>query len=331
MDIRDCRTLKGTAVQCLEAAVYDPKKLIFLHTSATLALTLLMTLADFFLSRAISGTGGLGGFGTRSVLSTLQSCLLIAQLIVLPFWMAGYQWISLQFARQREALPRDLLAGFRLFWPLLRLLAVQCLLYFVIAMAASYFGSFLFLLTPYAKPLWETMLPIMQGSGDAQAIYASLEPVLQQAQLPMTLCGLALFFPLAAPFFYRFRLAQFLLLEQPKTGALRSILESWKKMQGRSLALLKLDLSFWWFYLLDALITVFCYGDQLLPLAGISLPIGKTAAFFLFFGLSLVLQLGLYVWRQNQVSTTYALFYTMLDTSREAEKLPAKAQPWDYG
>ncbi len=330
MDIRDRRTLKSTALRLLGAAEYDPRRLVLLHTGAALLLSLLVTTADFLLSRAISGTAGLGGLGTRSVLRTLQSCLLLSQLAVLPFWQAGYQWASLRLARGSTPYPRDLLTGFRLFFPLLRLLGAQAAVYLVVAMVAGYLGAFLFLLTPYASPLLEAALPLMQGGADPQALYPVLEGLLQEMSLPMTVCGMLLFVPLAAPFFYHFRMAAYVLLEQPERGALRAMGASWKIMRGSCLPLLRLDLQLLWYPLLELLITAVCYGDQLLPLLGISLPLSEAAGFFLFFAASLVLQLGLSLWQQNRVSVTYALFYTALDTPQPVRAAAKRTQPWNY-
>ncbi len=326
MDIRNRRTLKNTASQCLEAASYNPRKLILLYTGATLLLSLTLTLVDHFLDHAISGTSGLSGLGARSVLSTLQFCLTLCQLLLLPVWQAGYQWVTLRFARREEAQPRDLLFGFPRFWPLLRLLLLQGLLYAALALAASCLGSSLFLMTPFAQPILEATQQFMNASGaEADALYAA---VLEKNTLPLTICAIVLFFLLAVPFFYRFRLATYSLLEHPDQGALRAMGESRKRMQGNCLHLLKLDLSFWWFYLLDGLVAVVCYGDVLLNAAGISLPISDTAAFFLFFAISLVMQLGLAIWKQNQVSTTYAVFYTGLSSSQSSQNLPNKTQSW---
>ena len=55
-----------------------------------------------------------------------------------------------------------------------------------------------------------------------------------------------------------------------------------------------------------------CYGDQLLPRVGIELPISETAAYFLFYGIYLVIQFLLF-WRfRNRLEVTYATAYDTL-------------------
>ena len=80
----------------------------------------------------------------------------------------------------------------------------------------------------------------------------------------------------------------------------------------RRLGLFKLDLSFWWFYLLNAGTLVLCYGDVLLNLMGVSLPWSEDVSYFLFLVLYAAAQLALYWWRKNEVDVTYAQVYTDL-------------------
>jgi hypothetical protein len=79
----------------------------------------------------------------------------------------------------------------------------------------------------------------------------------------------------------------------------------------------RLDLSFWWYYLLHALLVAICYGDQLLPVLGIQLPWSKNVGFFLFYVVSLLCQLALYVAARNKVEATYVLAYDALRTPAE--------------
>ena len=85
---------------------------------------------------------------------------------------------------------------------------------------------------------------------------------------------------------------------------------------GRRLDIFKLDLSFWWFYVLDGLTLALCYGDLILGLMGISLPISADVSYFLFYVLYLAAQLGLYVFARNRVECTYAAGYDALRRER---------------
>lgn len=332
MDIRDRRSLKSTAVQALSEA-NDPKKMILLHSGAMLLLSLVLTVVDYLLENAIAGTGGLSGMGTRSILSTVQSCLRLVQLIVLPFWQIGYTFVTLKFIRRERTEPYDLCVGFHRFLQVLRLMLMQTAVYLAVAFVATQAGTYLFLMTPWGQPLMELMMENMYST-DIDATYSAMETMMNESFVPMLCCSLVSFLVLATPFFYRLRMAQYILLEDPQMGALAAMLQSNRMMKGNMCALIKLDLSFWWFYVLDVLVSVICYADTLLTLAGVTLPVSADVAFFVSFGVYLVCQMALYWWRKNEVSTTYAAFYEALQQPRpqsqpKMQPVP-KNQPWDY-
>ncbi len=316
MDIRDRRSLKSAAAEALSFRPGDAKKLILLHTGIVLLFSLVLTVVDYLLGNAIAETGGLGGMGARSVLATVQSCLRLAQMIVLPFWQIGYSFVTLRFARRERAYFDDLTVGFSRFAPILRLFLLQGAIYLLIALAASYGATFLFMMTPWSAPLMGTAMELMNG-GNAEALDTIMESVMAQAFVPLMVCYLLAFLVLAAPFFYRFRLANFVLLDQPEKGALYALRTSRSLMRGNAMTLFKLDVSFWWFYGLDLLVSILCYADALLMLLGVALPVSTDAAFFISFFLYLLSQLGLYLWRKNEVSTTYAIFYDALKPPQE--------------
>ena len=331
MDIRDRRLLKSTAMDALGTAQSDPKKQILLHSSIALLFSLLLTVVDYLLEDAVAGTGGLGGLGMRSVLSTVQSCIWLLQIVVLPFWQIGYVYVTLKFARRETTAPIDLCKGFGLFLPVVRLLFFQGLLYFGIGLLASYLGTFLFMMTPWSAKLMAVFMEAMYGNGSMETLNATMEQVIAESALPLAICGIIVFIALAAPFFYHFRLAQYILLDEPEKGALHALRTSRKWMRGKAMNLFKLDVSFWWFYLLDMVVSVICYADMLLSLFGVTLPISATAAFFVSFFVYLICQLALYWWRKNEVETTYAVFYEAVKQPQSETLAPKpKKLPWSY-
>ena len=103
------------------------------------------------------------------------------------------------------------------------------------------------------------------------------------------------------------------------------------------LALLRLDLSFWWYYGLLALTAVIGYLDIILPQLGIDLPMPADMAWFAFYILSLLVQMVV-CWRsQSYVQTTYAAAYTVLQKKfleQVAQQMaqqtpPPQNLPWD--
>lgn len=312
MDIRDRRGLKQSAADALAAASYDPRKLIVIHTGAMVVLSLVLALIDYVLDRQISDTGGLSGVGTRAILETLQSVLMFVQLVTLLFWQIGFVFASMQISRGKTASPTTLLEGFHQFGPVLRLRLVLGLLYSGIALACGYAASVIFSLTPWAEPLADATV-----IGTEEAVYAAME----QIMLPMSGVMLAVMLIVMVPYYYRLRLTEYVLMDDPKAGAMNAVRTSRLLMRGKRLELLKLDFSFWWFYLCEMLVMVVAYGDMLMPLFGVELPWSDTVNYYLFLVLSYLCQLVLYWWQGSHVRVTYAKFYEALLPQEEVEEL----------
>lgn len=331
MRLPDFSQLRTQAAHSLEQSA-DPKRRILFHTGMVLLLAAVMTLVDHLLEQAIGNTGGLGGMATRSLLSTVQSVLYIGQAVVLPFWQIGYTFYCLQVAQNKNTDYRSFLEGFRRFGAVLRLNLFTGIIYLAIAMLTTYVSSFLYLMSPLGATLLEPLYQFSSGEAvDTEALNQLMDTISAEATLPIFLIFIPCFLLLCAPFFYRYRMAAFWLMDHPQGGALAAMHSSRKLMQGKRIELFRLDLRFWWFYLLDLLVTAICYGDLILNAFGIALPYSADIAYFLFFGIYLLCQLALYYWRRNEVSVTYAHVYLSLMEPQpiETPKDPGK-QPWVY-
>lgn len=334
MDIRNRRQLKNEARRSLAMASYDPRTLVLIHTGVTLLLSLLVTCLDFILENQIGNTGGLGGMGLRSVLSTIQTVLRIAEYVLLPFWEFGYVFTVLRLARAQEAQPRSLLAGFRHFGPVIRFTLIQTLLYSAIALAVFYLAVMLFMFSPWATPVYEAMEPLLAGSSvltEEIVLDEAATAAIMDAYVPILLIFGCLYLIVILPLYYGLRMSSFALMDAPEKGAFAAMRTSRAMMKGSRFQLFRLDLSFWWYYLLHGLLMVVCYGDMLLPLLGVELPWSSTVSFFVFYLLSMLFQLVLYVTVKNQVEVTYALAYESL---RQPPEEPVRTQtgnmPWSY-
>lgn len=315
MAFRDRQTLKETARQRLAGAAFDPQKLMLVYVGVSSLAMLLVTGLNFLLTEQIAGTGGLSGLGMRSVLETAVQVLQLAANLVMPFWTMGYLSCVLKIVRGQSFGLQDLLTGFRHFAPALRLNFLYSLQFLLLAFLCLYPSMLLYSVTPLAAPVMEILEPLAQ-SGAAEIVLddATLAQV-TEAMWPMYVIYIAVFLAVAAPRFYNYRMAFYALLDYPAAGARAALRRSTLMMRGRRLDLLKLDASFWWFYVLDGLTLVLCYGDTVLSMLGVQLPVSADAAYFLFYVLYLAAQLGLYVWARNRVECTYAAGYDAL--SRE--------------
>lgn len=333
MDIQNRRGLKEAARVSLANAAYDPRKLVLIHTLASVLFALAVTALDFVLGDRIAGTGGLGGLDRRTILSTIQSVLRLANLVLLPFWGVGYIYTAMGIARGKEVGPGSLLEGLRRWGAVLRVNLLQILLYFFMGMACYYFAMAIFLATPMSGSLQTLVTPYLNDPTPLMT-----DPVLSaqvmRASIPMFVIFLVLCVILALPMAYHFRMSNYILLDDPKAGAFAVLRRSKRLMHGDRFNLFKLDLSFWWFYGAQALLSIICYGDWLLELLGVTLPFSGDTAFFLFYILSLALQVVLYTYTRNRVAVTYALTYDALGGSVDEKPTPAPAvpknQPWQY-
>lgn len=303
--------LHSQADTLLRRQAYSPRRLVLIHTAVSLGASLVLALFNLLLSSMIADTGGLSGLGTRSMLQTAQAVVELAVTLALPFWNIGLIRASLCWARGESAEPPTLLEGFRLFRPVLRLKILIGLVFMAVTMAVSYISTMLLILSPFSAPLTAALEPILQESGSLDALLTD-EAIAQigSAAVPSMIFLGVIFAAVAIPVWYRIRFADFAVMDGKRARA--SLLESFRATRKKSLQIFKIDLSFWWFYLLQGLSVALCYGDSILPALGVTLPMSEEAAYILFFALGIVCQ-GILLWRyQAKVSVTYALAYENL-------------------
>ena len=119
MSIRDIRLLKQTASQKLEQAP-QAGRIVLIYAIVTLTLSALVTIVNYVLGLEISQTGGLRNIGIRSMLSSLQTFLPMAQSLIAMALQLGYCNAALRIGRGQYASHKSLRMGFDRFWSLLR-------------------------------------------------------------------------------------------------------------------------------------------------------------------------------------------------------------------
>lgn len=303
--------LRPAAEDALGAARYSPKKLILIHTAVSLAVGLVLSILTYVLDLGIAQTGGLSGINSRAMLQSLQSLLSMVSVILLPFWEVGYLFTALQFARRRSPDTGSLFAGLRNWGVVLRSMVLKCALLIAVVFIGVQILSTVYLMTPAARPMYDFAQQMAEaGVTDPFAMAENEEYVaLVMQAIPVMLIGLAV---LILPLMYLLRFVDYVVMDRPELGARyavrTSIAITWRNFKQ----LFKLDLHFWWYYLLELLVATVSYGYLALDVAGIDIGIAGDTAVFVFYLLSLAAQLGLYVWRKNTVFTTYALAYDCL-------------------
>ncbi len=317
MTIRDIRELKQDARDAL-AQSPNQRDMVVVYTAVLVGASVLLNAADYFLAEMISGTGGLGNLSTRSVLSTLQTMLPIVQMMLLLGWNAGYSIAVLKLSRREYVDRRTLKEGFSLFWPMLRAMVLEYLIYFSLVMLSSWLSMQIYLLSPWAKDLMTVLEPVLPS------ILSSTMPVLEDAlliqamdaMLPMVILFGVLYMLLAIPVSYRLRMSTFCLIDAPRKGAMHAMRTSRRIMRGNCRKLFKLDLSMWWYHGLLALAS----GIQMLPMFGV-LPWSFDFSFYFCYGIYLAILSAVYVLLRNRVETTYAAAYeTIREKPKETEQ-----------
>jgi uncharacterized membrane protein len=284
-------------------------------------MALVMALASgaiWLLQNQIGSTGGLQGIGIRSLLETASTVLQIGSTALLPFWTMGYVLCILGVIRGSRMEPKDLLGGFQRFFPLLRLNLYRVFKYFILGMLGLYPTIMVYLLTPLANPVMEILEPLVQNATDTTQMMAMMDEAtamaVTEAMMPwMAVYGL-MFLLLAAPLYYRLRMADYILLDNPKLGAMQAVRLSTLLTLRKRMQLFLLDLRFWWFYLGLGLCAAVCYLPLMLSWFGIMLPLWADYACY---GGYLVLQFGLIVAAQNKVEATWAVAYEALSQEQK--------------
>lgn len=315
MTIRDIPALKREGSAAL-ADCGAQKKLAVVYAGGLVALPLVLTVLDLILSHMISGTGGLSNLGTKTLLSSLQTMLPFLQTLVLLGWNAGYTMAMMRILRRQEADHTTLLSGFSLFFPMLRTMLLEGLLYFNILVLSFLLSTQLYSFTPWARDmilLLEPYLPAMMEDPTAVILENAVLMEVLVNMIPMLLLFAGLYFALAIPLSYRLRMRHYCLIDAPGAGAMRAMAMSRRIMRRNCWNLFRVDLSFWWYHGLLFLVGMI----PMLPLMGFTLPLGPDFTYYLCYGGYLTIEFAVGAFLRNRVEAVYAAAY---ETLREKPK-----------
>lgn len=322
MSIPSSKYLKVKAANRLESGK-DPKKVVLVYSAVVALSALAVNVVQFILDSQISKTGGLQNIGTRSALSTLSSVLPLVQTLVLMCLGLGYTAAVLRLVRRQYASEKALKAGFERFWLLLRTRLLQALIYGGIAFLLSYVAMAIFMLSPFSDRLSSLALSLSAAGAitpEALLNNTALLASAYEALMPMMVIYCILLVIVIWAVSYRFRLVDYLLIDQPQLGALSALRTSRQKMKGHIKELFKLDISFWWYYLLRALSAGLIYLDMVLAILGVQLPLSPTASFFGVILAYLGSDFALNYFFLNRVEMAYALFYDILNPQQPPQE-----------
>lgn len=314
MNIRNRKELKHFAAERLEN-VKDSKRIVLIYTGLIMGLSVLVMAVNYVLDLRMDQLGGLSNMSARAALSALQGVLPLVQSMVSTCLSVGFLAAMLRIARGQYVSPQTLRLGFDRFWVLLRCTVIKGLLYTSGIFVSVYAGIMVYMMTPWASEMMEFLVPYLEDVPliDATvvleaAVYDQFAAMLWPAYL---ICGI-LAAVLLLPMVYSYRMAEYVIIDKPAYGAMMALRESKKMMRANRVALFKLDVSLWWYYGALTLASVLGYGDVILPLMGLELPVSDEVGYFLFYGLYLAVTAVAYYFLLDRVEVTYALAYDTL-------------------
>lgn len=305
MDFPNIRAVKQKADASL-AKGRNPRQVLLYYLGISALISLLVALADYYLTSQLAKSGGLEMVANRSLLQTVLSILPIVQLIVTLGLDYGYLHAMMRISRGEYADQNDLKTGFRFLGPVLRCSLLQAFIYLGIALISYFVVLFAVALSPWSSNLLESLTRMMDASV-AGTVYR-----FDTIVLVMIILYAVLTFGICVPIMYRFRMVNYVLLDNPRSGARYALRASTEIMQGNCLKLFMLDLSFWWYDVLLILAAVIGSGDQILSVLGIDLPFGSDTAYYVFFGVYLALEFVIFYFLRNKVELTYIHTYDAL-------------------
>ena len=311
MSIPSAKYLKKKASNRLQSG-NDPKKVVLVYAGIVALSSLVVTVVQDLLDSQISQTGGIQNIGTRSMLTTADTVLTIAQLLLVMCLTLGYTGSMLRIARGQYASPNSLKSGGERIWVLLRTRLLQMLIMTAAAFALCFLVVNVCLLTPLSNRVIAVV-----GTVSAEELLSNGLALIAfySAMLPIILIYLVALVPLLWYFSCTYRMVDYLLIDRPQLGAFGVMRESRRMMQGNMKMMFRVDLSFWWYYLLQALVSVLIYLNMVLAPFAIGLP-----PEVLYWGtvvLYLAADFALRYFFSNKVAVTYALFYDSLCPKQE--------------
>ncbi len=312
MNILQPKYLKQTAASILSGTAPNYRKLVCIHAAVSLGVSLLLTVVDLLLSFAVSSASdGLSAMDNQILWETVRTVLSLGVTLVLPVWQLGILYTSVRVTRRQPTTPAHLTRGFH------RLLPVA--LYYILmfglitgtAVACSYAAMPLTTLLPLPPELESAIMNLDEATlQDPQKLMASIDMgQLLKSLTPVLILITVLYGAVLIYLFYRFRFCTYLLLDEPRAGAIQTMTFSGRMTKGQKWNLFKLDLSFWWYYGLQLIISAVISAPVFLELSGMSTALPYPVLTLIFQAIGSLGSLALSWWAGAYVEVTYACAY----------------------
>ena len=295
-------------------------RLVFIHSAIAAGASLVSLLISWF-ATSISPGGGLSNMDTQNMLSTVHTLFRLAITVATPMWQASLIFCALRFIQNKECSGSDLAEGFRRWGPILSSLILRSVIYFGIILVSYFITCLIISFMPIPGRVYlefSALLTAATPQMSAEILYF------------LGLCALVFFVTLCClliPKLYFHRLVEYRIVDTCHYSGLAAILHSRILMKGHRKELFFLDLSFWWFYLLEAGVVILSVAYMFIP----NLNMNIQVAAFASTAVALLLQLVLYRFAKPKLMITYALYYQQLCEASAKETAPSQDQSFpDY-
>ena len=319
------KVLKQNAARCLSSS--QPKdRILMIFCGILFVLCALLTAASYLLDSMMQNAGGLGAVGKRTMIQTFQHLLPIVNMLATMILELGLWNAMLRISRNQYVSPHSLKMGLVRFFPWLRCVLLQSAALVMITFALMNVAAIIFFALPASREALELTVPLAMKYTDSAALMEAMMAdevllySLADALIPMYIILFVLVLAVYIPISYRLRVANLIILDNPTAGAFRAVIGSIRLTKRNWKHYLRLDLSFWWYYVLLGLSMALGYLDLLLPLVGIRLPMSATAGSILTYGLYLVSQIAIFYFLRPKVQVSTAIIYDTLLPKPEPPK-----------
>lgn len=295
MNVLQSAGLKRRAATLLEQTRPEYRKLVTIHAAVSFGVLLVISLIQLLLNLSMTNEAGISGIGTSAIFTTAKATLGVISGILLPFWEVGVLYTSVRVVRRQEAKFSHLTRGLRRWGVVLRYYLLLLMLYFGVLMLLTNVLPIVMNFLPLPQAL-ENAIKAMDPAEitDPIALIEALPmKALMAYLLPITILFMVVFAGILIWLSYRFRMSQYLLMDDPAVPALPALVLSNQMTKGYKWSLCKLDLSFWWYYLLQLAVAAIVYLPDILLAFGVSLPVDYSTASLLSYVVYCILTLVL--------------------------------------
>ena len=232
--------LKRASLTRLRRYGKRPYRLAFYSVAIALAVQLLVDAMGYWVA-TYQGGEGLDGMGSVTMIQTVHELLSTASSLLTPLWTLGFTAAIMAFMDWQDPQDTVLLKGLRRWWEFLKLYLLEGILMFFLMMAVIMPITYLYALTPWAKDLMN--IPDPEIVGEVKFVAAAVD-----AAAPLLILYALAFLVVGMFFAYRLRFTNYLILNG-WIGVWSAMVTSFQMTKGYVWTMIKLDLSFWWYYL----------------------------------------------------------------------------------